>query len=31
MIVSFKDADTEAMAGGLRVKRFVNIESVARR
>ena len=31
MIVSFKDADTEALAGGLRVKRFVNIESVARR
>jgi toxin HigB-1 len=31
MIVPFKDADTEALAGGLRVKRFVNIESVARR
>jgi proteic killer suppression protein len=31
MIVSFKDADTEALAGGRRVKRFVNIESVARR
>ena len=31
MIVSFKDADTEALAGGLRVKRLVNIESVARR
>lgn len=31
MIVSFKDADTEALANGWRVKRFVNIESVARR
>jgi toxin HigB-1 len=31
MIVSFKDADTEALAGGWRVKRFVNIQSVARR
>jgi proteic killer suppression protein len=31
MIVSFKDADTEALAGGWRVKRFVNIEAVARR
>jgi len=31
MIVSFKDADTAALAGGLRVKRLVNIESVARR
>jgi len=31
MIVSFKDADTEALAGGRRVKRLVNIESVARR
>jgi proteic killer suppression protein len=31
MIVSFSDADTEALAGGWRVKRFVNIESVARR
>ncbi|MBE3074388.1 MAG: type II toxin-antitoxin system RelE/ParE family toxin [Actinobacteria bacterium] len=31
MIVSFKDADTEALAGGRRVRRFVNIESVARR
>lgn len=29
MIVSFKDADTEALASGRRVKRFVNIESVA--
>jgi len=31
MIVSFKSADTEALAGGQRVKRFVNIEGVARR
>jgi len=31
MIVSFKDADTEALARGNRVKRFVSIESVARR
>ena len=31
MIVSFKDADTEALAGGWRVRRFANIESVARR
>jgi toxin HigB-1 len=31
MIVSFKDADTEALAGGRRVRRFVNIEGVARR
>ena len=31
MIVSFKDANTEALAGGRRVKRFVNIEAVARR
>lgn len=31
MIVSFKSADTEALAGGRRVKRFVNIDSVARR
>ena len=31
MIVSFKDADTEALAGSRRVKRFVNIEAVARR
>jgi len=31
MIVSFKDADTERLAGGQRVKRFVKIESVARR
>lgn len=31
MIVSFKSADTEALANGQRVNRFVNIESVARR
>jgi len=31
MIVSFKDADTEALARGDRVKRFVSVESVARR
>lgn len=31
MIKSFKDADTEALANGDRVKRFVNIEDVARR
>jgi len=31
MILSFKDADTERLAGGQRVKRFVKIESVARR
>jgi len=31
VIVSFKSADTEALASGRRVKRFVNIESVARR
>jgi proteic killer suppression protein len=31
MIVSFKDADTEQLARGNRVRRFVNIESVARR
>ncbi|MBU1671278.1 MAG: type II toxin-antitoxin system RelE/ParE family toxin [Actinobacteria bacterium] len=31
MIVSFKSADTEALASGHRVKRFVNIEAVARR
>lgn len=31
MILSFKSADTEALANGRRVKRFVNIESTARR
>lgn len=31
MFVSFRDADTRALASGLRVKRFANIESVARR
>jgi proteic killer suppression protein len=31
MIVSFRDSDTEALAKGKRVKRFVAIESVARR
>lgn len=31
MIVSFKDADTAALAQGKRVRRFVNIEAVARR
>jgi proteic killer suppression protein len=31
MIVSFKDADTKALVGGRRVRRFVNIEAVARR
>ena len=31
MIVSFRDADTEALASGGRVSRFVNIEAVARR
>ena len=31
MILSFGGADTEALASGRRVKRFVSIESVARR
>ncbi|MCX5767433.1 MAG: type II toxin-antitoxin system RelE/ParE family toxin [Gemmatimonadetes bacterium] len=31
MIVSYRDADTEALALGQRVGRFVNIETVARR
>jgi toxin HigB-1 len=31
MIVSFRDRDTEALASGVRVKRFAAFESVARR
>lgn len=31
MIRSFKCPDTAALAGGVRVRRFVNIEAVARR
>ena len=31
MIVSFRDSDTGALAGGRRVKRFIAFESVARR
>ncbi len=31
MILSFKDADAEALAGGQRIKRFQKIENVARR
>jgi proteic killer suppression protein len=31
MIVSFKDADTEALAKGRRVRRFSSFETVARR
>ncbi|MDP2287924.1 MAG: type II toxin-antitoxin system RelE/ParE family toxin [Actinomycetota bacterium] len=31
MILSFADSDTEALAGGMRVRRFVAIEKVARR
>jgi proteic killer suppression protein len=31
MIVSFKDDDTAALAGGRRAKRFESIETVARR
>ncbi|MGV8083646.1 MAG: type II toxin-antitoxin system RelE/ParE family toxin [Coriobacteriia bacterium] len=31
MIVSFRDSDTSALAGGTRVARFIAFESVARR
>ncbi len=31
MIASFKDPDTETLAGGTRVRRFANFEAVARR
>ena len=31
MIISFKCADTQALANGQRIRRFVNIETVARR
>jgi proteic killer suppression protein len=31
VIISFKSSDTEALANGQRVKRFVNFEEVARR
>jgi len=31
VIISFKCADTQALASGQRVRRFVNIEAVARR
>jgi proteic killer suppression protein len=31
MIVSFRDRDTEALARGIRVNRFVAFESIARR
>jgi proteic killer suppression protein len=31
MVVSFRDAETQALASGRRGKRFANIESVARR
>lgn len=31
MIVSFRDTDTESLAGGRRVRRFQAVETVARR
>lgn len=31
MILSFRDTDTERLASGRRVKRFVAVESIARR
>jgi len=31
VIVSFKDADTQSLANGHRVRRFINVEAVARR
>ena len=31
MIVSFRSRDTEALASGLRVKRFAGIDTIARR
>jgi proteic killer suppression protein len=31
MIVSFRDRETEALAGGRRVKRLASIETIARR
>ena len=31
MIISFKCADTQALASGQRVRQFVNVEAVARR
>lgn len=31
MVASFRDVETEALANGRRVRRFVNIEAVARR
>ena len=31
MIISFRCADTQSLASGRRVRRFVNIEAVARR
>ena len=31
MILSFADRDTQSLAAGIRVKRFVSIEKVARR